>query len=137
MLELQEALPSSPQVTLATEEGNLPRPIALVSGHTYHISCRDTANSGSFDDQQEAAWHFNGNPVERLAPKRFPEEGVAAVYASKGVSSVPNEWTLVLQVFGDAAEGVYSCHRLQEEVLSLDIGLGKKMDYYSIVVGEI
>ena len=47
--------------------------------------------------------------------------GLPSVFASTDVSDASNEWTLVLQVFGGVAAGVYSCHGLQGEVLSLDI----------------
>lgn len=108
-------------VSLATE-GTLPRHIKLVPGHTYHIVCQDTANTRQFDDDPtREVWYYNGSSVQSLlSPAMFPGEGVAAVYASTAVSMEANEWTLVLQQFGDRS-GVYSCH-------GLDVGQSVSVD---------
>lgn len=122
LLELLE-LPRVP-VTLSTE-GQLPRPIDLVTGHTYQIRCRDTADSGRFDDQELVVWEHDGIPVPKLSPGEFPEGSVRAVYASSEVSFLANEWTLVLQLFGEGDEGVYRCNGLNQQVIALDIREGK------------
>ena len=103
----------------------MPRPLALVTDHTYHITCRDTnGNQGGFDATQEA-WRHNGTTVRHLTRDNFPGTGGTETYASRELSSEPNEWTLVLQRFGGVAVGVYSCHAPQGQVLALDIGESK------------
>lgn len=125
MLELRE--PASASAVSLVTEGTQPRTIDLVPGRTYHIMCRDTANTRQFDDDQNLeVWLYNDLPVALSPPMAFPMEGMAAVYASTAVSVEANEWTLVLQEFGGGASGRYTCQGLDVgQSVSLDIGLSK------------
>ena len=121
-MNLEEVPPGANSLaTLATVDSQPHSgPISLVVGHTYHITCQDTANSRVFDDEGVEAWHFNGSPVP--VPDEIPEEGVNTVYTSTEVSMQANEWTLVLQEFSEQDVGVYSCHGVEEgQVVSLTI----------------
>lgn len=120
VLELQER--STSTVTLSVEGGTQPRPLDLVLGHTYHIMCRDTANTRQFDDPDRGVWSHNESVVQRLSPDAFPGEEENAVYASTGVSMLANEWTLVLQLLRRGDVGLYTCAGLEGQSVSLEIG---------------
>ena len=117
MLELRE--PSGSPVTLSRPADHpQPRPIGLVSGHTYHISCQDESASES-----EISWRQNNISVQ--SGMVTSQSGVGVVYSSPDISSAPNEQTLVLQEFGPVGVGVFSCHGIQGDIVSLNISQSK------------
>ncbi len=88
---------------------NKTRPINLVPGHTYHISCKDTSNHIRFDFQELNIWYHNGtNNVTKIpSGDPTPSSDTAAVFSSTEINSeVRNEWTLVLQLFRRDQVGV-------------------------------
>ena len=114
VLELREP-PGSPVTLSRPADHTQPRPISLVSGHTYHITCRDDSAS-----EDEISWRHNDNLVQATS-----QPGVGVVYSSPDISPSSNEQTLVLQEFGSTVVGVFSCHGIQGESVSLDISQSK------------
>lgn len=116
VLELREPPGSSVTVSLLPDHTQQSRLISLVREHTYHIMCRDDTTPG-----EAMSWRQNGIPV-RVGIR--PEVG-SEIYSSPDISPSPNEQTLVLQEFGNTAVGVYSCHGVQGDRVSLDIRQSK------------
>ena len=104
LLELQEL--SGPPVILSLPAQQRPRPIDLVTGHTYQITCRDGSNS----ENNQLAWRQNGSLVD------------GSITGIRVDGSASNELTLHLEDFGGVAVGVYSCHGAPGDVASLNIG---------------
>ena len=67
------------------------------------------------------SWRKDGVPVHA----GIPSGTGSAVYSSPDVSPTSNEQTLVLREFEGGAVGVYSCHGVQRNRITLDIRLSK------------
>ena len=126
LLVLQEELELSSSVSLSTR-GDQPRPIELILGHTYYITCRDTSATRRFDNEEGGAepWRHNGSIIQHLRSPFSMGSRESRVFASTEVFSAVNEWTLVLQVFGGGDVGVYRCVGLEEgQSVALEIRQG-------------
>lgn len=129
ILEVQEPNASYSIFQLGTT-GSQSCPIGFVVGHTYHITCRNTAHSQKFDNPARNAWYHGTDPIQTLSSSQAENvsaSGESRTYASTGIRQIANGWTLVLQVFGGGgtAEGMYSCLGLRGESRSLYIQQSK------------